>query len=40
MYGRGFVVGAFQAAELHEFIAEEKGLWQGADAPPVGKEKR
>lgn len=39
-HGRGFIVKTFQVAELHEFVVQEQDLWRGADAPPVGKEKR
>lgn len=39
-YGRGFVTATVKTAELHEFVIQEQGLWQGSDSPPVGKEKR
>lgn len=39
-YGRRFVSNVFETAELHEFVIQEQDLWQGADTPPVGKEKR
>lgn len=39
-YGRGFVSNLFKTAELHEFVIQERDLWQGADAAPVGRERR